>query len=88
MAIYAALGVDEIWRYDNGLQFLSRREGGSCEPIDLSRQLPFLNIAEATRQIEAYRTMDRLEWMRAFRRLVRELLAPRPPEGRNGADQP
>ncbi len=88
MAIYAALGVNEVWRYDDGLQFLTRREGGTYEPTDPSRQLPFLTTAEVSRQIGAYRSMGRLEWMRAFRRCVRENLAPRPQDRRDGPDHP
>jgi Uma2 family endonuclease len=86
MAIYAALGVDEVWRYDEGLTFLALREGESYEPTDPSGQLPCLTVAEAERQLEAYRSMGRLNWMRAFRRFVREELAPRLQAGGNGPE--
>ena len=72
MAIYAALRVDEVWRYDDGLMFLSLGNDGTYEPTNPSRQLPYLSIAEAMRQLDLYRSMGRMEWMRAFRRHVRE----------------
>jgi Uma2 family endonuclease len=88
MAIYAALGVDEVWRFDERLMFLGLRADGSYEPIDPSRQIPWLTVAEATRQLEAFRSMGRLEWMRAFRRAVRDTLAPPPPERADGSEMP
>jgi Uma2 family endonuclease len=74
MAIYASLSVDEVWRYDEGLTFLSLGENGTYEPVNPSRQLPLLSVEEATCQIDAYRSMGRLDWMRAFRQHVREKL--------------
>jgi Uma2 family endonuclease len=76
MAIYASLRVEEVWRYDNGLSFLSPGEDGTYEPVNPSRQLPLLSVEEAMRQLSAYRSMGRLDWMRAFRRHVREYLVP------------
>ena len=76
MTIYASLGVDEVWRYDDGLAFLSLGEDGSYEPVNPRRQLPQLNVEEAMRQLDANRSMGRLDWMRAFRRHVRENLVP------------
>jgi Uma2 family endonuclease len=78
MAIYAALGVDEVWRYDECLMFLALGEAGSYVPIDQSRQFPQLTVGEANRQLNAFRSMGSLEWMRAFRRHVRDHLAPTP----------
>ena len=49
MAIYAALGVDEVWRYDECLMFLALGEAGSYGPIDQSLQFPQLTVAEANR---------------------------------------
>jgi Uma2 family endonuclease len=78
MPIYASLEVDEVWRYDEGLTFFALGEGGTYEPIDPSRLFPSLSIAEAMRQLDAYLSMGRLEWMRAFRRYVREKFIPPP----------
>jgi Uma2 family endonuclease len=83
MAIYATLGVDEIWRYDDGLIFFTLREDGTYEPINWSRQVPYLSIAEAMRQVDAYRSMGRTAWMRAFRRYAREeLISAIPPQAK------
>jgi len=80
MAIYAALGVEEIWRFDERVMFLMLRADGTYAPTDASPQLPRLTVAEANRQLDAFRSMGRPEWMRAFRRHVRENLAPPPQE--------
>jgi Uma2 family endonuclease len=87
MAIYAALRVEEIWRFDESLMFLALGDDGSYAAIDPSRQLPWRTIAEATRQLDAFRTMGRLEWMRAFRRHVRENMVPPPQERPDGPEQ-
>jgi Uma2 family endonuclease len=88
MAIYAALQVEEIWRFDECLMFLTLRDDGTYAPIDASRQFPQLTVAEAARQLDVFRAMGRLEWMRAFRRHVREHMVPRPQERANGPEQP
>jgi Uma2 family endonuclease len=77
MAIYASLGVDEVWRYDEGLTFFALGEDGTYEPVNPSLQLPQLSVEDAMRQLDAYRSMGRLGWMRAFRRHVRENLIPK-----------
>jgi Uma2 family endonuclease len=87
MAIHAALGVDEVWRYDNGLEF-HRLENGAYQRTEISVSFPKLSLAEAARFLEESRTMGRVPWMKAFRRYVRDELVAPPPEPRNGADQP
>jgi Uma2 family endonuclease len=79
MAIYAALGVDEVWRFHRVLQFLQLR-GGVYEPTDRSICLPMLTVAEAIRLIEMSRTNGRVAWMKEFRRVVRENFVPRAQE--------
>lgn len=81
MAIYAALGVEEVWRFDRGLVFLALRADGTYEPVDPSRQLPPLTLAEASRHLGEFLAMGRLEWMRAFRRYARDVLVHRADEG-------
>ena len=84
MAIYAALGVEEVWRYDDGLRFLALNDSAQYEPTDTSRHFPTLTLAEAAHRLDAFATTPRLDWMRAFRLYVRDNLAPRPLEGPNG----
>jgi Uma2 family endonuclease len=87
MAIYAALRVDEVWRYRDGLEFLGL-DRGAYRPADSSRSFPMLARAEASRFLEMSRAMERVAWMKAFRRYVRDVLAPRPQEGPDGAAPP
>ncbi len=87
MAIYAALRVEEVWRYDGCLMFLALGAAGSYGPIDQSHSFPQLTVAEANRQLDAFRSMGSLEWMRAFRRHVREHVAPPPQDRPNGPEQ-
>ena len=86
MAIYAALGVDEVWRYHRGLKFL-RLNGGVYEPIDRSLSLPMLTLAEANRLLDESRNMGRVQWMKAFRQYVRENLVPKPQEPGDGKNE-
>jgi hypothetical protein len=88
MAIYAALGVEEIWRFDESLMFLALGDDASYAPIDPSRQFPRLTVAEATQQLDAFRAMGHLQWTRAFRRRARDHLAPPPQEHASGPEHP
>jgi Uma2 family endonuclease len=86
MGIYAALEVDEVWRYDAGLEF-HKLEHGAYQRTEMSAGFPTLSLAVAARFLEDSRTMGRVAWMKAFRQYVRDALAAPPPEPRNGADQ-
>ena len=87
MRIYAALAVDEVWRYGAGLAF-HKLENGTYQRTEVSLNFPMLTLAEAARFLDESRTMGRVAWMKAFRRYVRDELAAAPPEPGNGADQP
>lgn len=87
MTIYAALRVDEVWRYDDGLEF-HKLEDGAYHRTEVSVNVPMLTTADAARFLEDSLTMGRVAWMRAFRRHVRDDLAAPPTGPRNGADQP
>ncbi|MFI5461154.1 MAG: Uma2 family endonuclease [Isosphaerales bacterium] len=87
MAIFAALGVDEVWRFHRGLEFLFL-EGGGYRQTDRSLNFPMLTLAEANRLLEKTQTTGRVPWMKAFRQHVRENLVPRPRKPHDGADQP
>ena len=77
MAIYAALGVDEVWRHHRGLEVSPSERRGIYQPIDRSLNLPMLTLADADRLLEDSRNMGRVPWMKAFRRYVRENIVPR-----------
>jgi Uma2 family endonuclease len=86
MKIYAALGVDEVWRYDDGLEF-HRLEEGDYRRTEISANFPMLTVAEAARFLDDSVTMGRVAWMKTFRRYFREDLAAPSPGPRNSADQ-
>ncbi len=87
MGIYAALGVDEVWRHDAGLEF-HKLQDGAYRHTEISANFPMLTLTDAARFLEDSRTMGRVPWMKAFRRYVRDELAAPPPGPRNGAGQP
>jgi hypothetical protein len=70
MAIYAALGVDEVWRYHRALQF-HRLVGGVYHPTDRTVAFPMLTVAKCARLLEKIQTTSRVAWMREFRQHVR-----------------
>jgi Uma2 family endonuclease len=78
MAIYAALGVPEIWRYDaETLQAYHLQPDGTYALAETSLSFPWLPLAEVARFIELGPTMDKLSWLRAVRAWVREHVVPR-----------
>ena len=73
-AIYAALGVPELWRYRRqSLQVYQLREG-KYEMCDRSLAFPFLPVAEIPSLIEQSRTIGQRSAVRLFRQRIRELL--------------
>jgi Uma2 family endonuclease len=88
MRIYAALGVEEVWRwYDACLEFY-KLENGEYTRTEIGTNFPMLTVAEAVRFLDDSRTMGRVPWMKAFRRYVRDELTAPPHEPQNGAEQP
>ena len=73
MVIFAALGVEEVWRFHRGLELLVL-EGGGYRLTDRSLNFPMLTLAEANRLLENTEMMGRVPWMRTFRQHVRENL--------------
>ena len=73
-AIYAALGVPELWRYRRvSLQVYQLIEG-KYEMCDRSLAFPFLPVAEIPSLIEQSRTIGQRAAVRLFRQRIRELL--------------
>lgn len=85
MMIYAALGVDEVWRHDDGLEF-HKVEDGRYHRTDVSVNFPMLTVVEASRFLEDSARMGRVAWMKAFRQYVRDELSGLPPGPRNGVN--
>lgn len=73
-AVYAALRVPEIWRYDGDALrvFLLQSEGGYVES-DHSLNLPQLAPGQVARFLTLRSEKRETEWARAFRRWVIEL---------------
>jgi Uma2 family endonuclease len=71
-AIYAGLGVPEVWRYD-GLRLIALRLGpdGKYLPIETSAAFPFLRVAELEPFLKMISAAGRTKTMRAFRDWVR-----------------
>lgn len=76
MAIFAALGVDEVWHFHRAIQF-HRLGGGVYRPSDRSVAFPMLTVAACARLLEKTQTMGRLIWMKELRQHVRDNFVPR-----------
>lgn len=74
MAIYAALGVPEVWRFDGETLTLYGLEAGEYRPQEASTVLPLLQRADILRFLQASQTMGETTWVREFRQWVREQL--------------
>lgn len=77
MAIYADLGIPEVWRFDG--QTLSIHElgaDGSYHLRDRSRNLPALAPQELVRFLAAAHQTDETTWLRSFQMWVREQVLP------------
>lgn len=73
-SIYAALGVNEVWRYDGKqIHFLKLTSEGRYEPIDRSEALPVLTPDVIGRHLMLARSTDETSIMRAFRDWLRTL---------------
>lgn len=72
--IYGALGVRELWRYDDsGLTFHERNESGGYDEVERSPAFPFLSAGEIERFLALRDTVGATEISRRFREWVRGL---------------
>jgi Uma2 family endonuclease len=75
MAIYANLGVPEVWRYDGRrLAILGLGRDKAYHPRRRSACLPMLPPGEVTRFLATRSEMDETKWIRAFRKWVKDAL--------------
>lgn len=78
MAIYAALGVPEVWRFDGETLRVEELHDGAYIEADHSSAFPFLHPHEIAHWITAAESaVDHSPWGRQLRRWVRDELAPR-----------
>ena len=77
LAIYAGLGVPEIWRYDGkALTVLLLGPDGKYVASARGGSLPFVPIADLERFASDCAVGQGLPWRRRFRAWVRDVLAP------------
>lgn len=67
LAVYAALGVPEVWRHDGTtLHVLSLGEAGDYEEVERSRALPSLPLVEVARVLDRREELDETSLVREF----------------------
>lgn len=71
MAIYAALGIPEVWRFDGELLTIYRLVEGEYAPWEHSEVLPLLQRGDMLRFLHSSQTMGETTWVREFRKWVR-----------------
>jgi hypothetical protein len=79
MALYAKLGVPELWRYrtkTKSLVFLILNESGGYNPTDQSKSLPMLTPALVIEALAMCEGISESVWDRRLRIWVREKFAP------------
>lgn len=73
--IYAALGVPEIWRWENdGLQAYSLEANGQYARREFSLNLPRLRVKDLEQFIDFEQASDESAWIKVFRAWVRDRL--------------
>ena len=78
LGIYGALRVPEIWRFDGStVRILLLQEDVSYEQSAVSQALPWITIEEIQRFAVQEASLDESQWIRSFRRWVRETVLPR-----------
>jgi Uma2 family endonuclease len=75
-AIYAALGVPELWRDRRQTLELYQLVEGEYERVDQSLALPFLPVSEVPGFIEQSKTIGQRAAVRLFRTRIREINKP------------
>lgn len=74
MAIYAALGVPEVWRFDGTTLTLYGLVDGNYRPQDTSTVLPLLGHDDLLRFLQTSQTMGETSWVKSFRQWVQARL--------------
>ncbi len=71
MAIFAAIGVSELWRYDGERVSIHRLEGGTYREVEASIAMPRMTAAQATLFLQASQRESAPVWLRRVRDWVR-----------------
>lgn len=72
LAVYAALGVSEVWRYDGTCLKIYRLQGQEYVLCSRSPTFPKLSAQEVSRFLEQTGTVDYLDLVNSFRSWLRE----------------
>lgn len=73
MAIYAALGVGEVWYWHDGeLEAYVLDESGQYVVTEMSLNLPMLRVKDLEPFLDVDQALDESAWLNAFRAWVRE----------------
>jgi Uma2 family endonuclease len=76
LPIYAALGVQEVWRFDGETLFIYELQNGIHERVEESSAFPYLPPSEVVRFLRESDTLDETTLIRSFRTWVRENVLP------------
>ncbi len=77
LAIYAGLGVPELWRYNGrDLTLLLLQPDGSYAESPRSRAFPFLPMEAFAHHLKNYTPKQESRWALTYRTWVREVVAP------------
>jgi Uma2 family endonuclease len=71
LAIYAALGIPEVWRYDGKDLTIYRLWAGDYRRQGASQVLPLLQRDDILRFMQTSQTMGETSWVREFRQWVK-----------------
>ena len=71
LALYASLGVPEVWRYDGNRLIIYQLEGGEYRVCDRSSTFPLITSSEIIRFLELRKTTGETSLIRLFREWVR-----------------
>ena len=71
LALYASLGVPEVWRYDGSRLIIYQLEGGEYRVCDRSSTFPLITSSEIIRFLELRKSNGETALIRLFREWVR-----------------
>jgi Uma2 family endonuclease len=78
-ALYASIGVPELWRFaDDRIQFLVL-VGGAYQPSEFSRAFPMISTADVNRYLAMIGSVSHLDILDQFESWLRQQVGTRPP---------
>jgi len=75
-SIYSAIGIPEVWRYDGeSIQVMKLGDDGRYATVAQSPSLPMVPLADLVRFLDLQSELDERQWVKVFRKWVREEVA-------------